>query len=247
MIPAPVAETETRSQELVVALHVYSFGWGHRDPNVPHCDIVCDIRDWFRNPDIDPELRDKNGRDPQVIAEVLGTRGVDGYLNGLFVLTRPLIRAHLRTVTVAIGCAGGRHRAPVIADRLATDVAKLLDVTTSVTHLHIDRPVLPSRSNPFAEIQETVNATMRRAADRLKMGMSCASCWPRPCDPDGTGSYRSACHRQYADRRAPGLCDGCDRTDQPVTATDDGRALVCPTCLPFANAGQPPTDPGPTP
>lgn len=28
----------------------------------------------------------------------------------------------------------------------------------------------------------------------------------------------------------PSLCDGCDRTGQPVTATDDGRALLCADC-----------------
>lgn len=28
----------------------------------------------------------------------------------------------------------------------------------------------------------------------------------------------------------PHLCDGCDSTDHPVTATDDGRALLCPSC-----------------
>lgn len=28
----------------------------------------------------------------------------------------------------------------------------------------------------------------------------------------------------------PSLCDGCDRTDHPVTASPDGRALLCPDC-----------------
>jgi bacterioferritin-associated ferredoxin len=28
----------------------------------------------------------------------------------------------------------------------------------------------------------------------------------------------------------PHLCDGCDRTDHPVTASPDGRALLCPDC-----------------
>lgn len=27
------------------------------------------------------------------------------------------------------------------------------------------------------------------------------------------------------------LCDGCDRADQPVTATDDGRAQLCASCM----------------
>lgn len=34
---------------------------------------------------------------------------------------------------------------------------------------------------------------------------------------------------------SPGMCDGCGRVDQLVTATDDGRALACPNCLPAAN------------
>jgi len=42
----------------------------------------------------------------------------------------------------------------------------------------------------------------------------------------------------------PGLCDGCDRTDQPVTATDDGRALLCPDCT---RVGSLPVEPQRTP
>jgi hypothetical protein len=33
----------------------------------------------------------------------------------------------------------------------------------------------------------------------------------------------------------PRLCDGCDRTNQTVTATDDGRALLCPDCMDAIN------------
>lgn len=28
-----------------------------------------------------------------------------------------------------------------------------------------------------------------------------------------------------------GLCDGCDGTDTPVMASDDGRGQFCPICL----------------
>lgn len=150
------------------ALHVYSFGWGHQDPSVPHADIACDVRDWFRNPDIDPKLRDLDGRHPDVIEEVLETPGVKSYINGLFVLVMPLIRAQLRTVTITVGCAGGRHRAPVIASKLAGDVAQLLVTTTATTHMHIDKPLLRPGAGHVAEIQRVVTEAVNRTAAKME-------------------------------------------------------------------------------
>lgn len=82
----------------------------------------------------------------------------------------------------------------------------------------------------------------RAAGKTSAMAESCPTCWPRPCDPS-----RALCRRnpdvtqtlpavQDDDPNEPHLCDGCGRTDQAVTATDDGRALACPDCLPAANA-----------
>lgn len=39
-----------------------------------------------------------------------------------------------------------------------------------------------------------------------------------------------------------GLCDGCDTTGVPVTASGDGRGQFCPTCLPIANTDDPRVD-----
>lgn len=74
---------------------------------------------------------------------------------------------------------------------------------------------------------------------------TCPTCWPRRCDPqrsmcrqnpDATQAIPAVQDNEDPDQNEPHLCDGCGRTDRPVTATDDGRALACPDCLPAANA-----------
>lgn len=49
------------------------------------------------------------------------------------------------------------------------------------------------------------------------------------------GAPANASGADAAEDDQNGLCDGCGRTDRPVTATDDGRAQACPQCLPQAN------------
>jgi UPF0042 nucleotide-binding protein len=44
-------------------------------------------------------------------------------------------------VTVAIGCAGGRHRSVVLADVLAEHLA-LAGWHVQTNHLHVDKPVV---------------------------------------------------------------------------------------------------------
>jgi hypothetical protein len=51
--------------------------------------------------------------------------------------------------------------------------------------------------------------------------------------------WQAAVDRAVNER--PGLCDGCDRTDAIVGASDDGRGQFCPRCLPGANEINPAT------
>lgn len=120
-------------------LRVLSFGYGHDTP--PKADTVEDVRHWFRDPDINPSLRAMTGRDQEVVDKVLGTVGVREYIAALYELTAVRIRLRVRTVTVAVGCVGGRHRSVVIADTLARR-AEAVGWSVEVEHLHVDRPVI---------------------------------------------------------------------------------------------------------
>jgi hypothetical protein len=53
--------------------------------------------------------------------------------------------------------------------------------------------------------------------------------WVLPGTDVSVGEFRLST-REVPAADEPMLCDGCDRTDKPVEATDDGRALICPDC-----------------
>lgn len=120
-------------------LRVVSFGYGHDAP--PAADITVDLRDWFRDPHIDPELRQMTGLDQAVVDKVLGTHGVRRFVSTFGHLALHLMRLRGRTVVVAVGCVGGRHRSVVIADQAALYVRRY-GYSVEVQHLHVDRPVL---------------------------------------------------------------------------------------------------------
>jgi RNase adaptor protein for sRNA GlmZ degradation len=121
-------------------LLVLSFGYGH-DEDTPAADLVVDVRHRFRDPHIDPVLRQKTGLDPEVIAKVLGTEGVTGYIHKLHEAAVELLSTQSGTVTIAFGCVGGRHRSVVMADELGR-LATADGLIAEVDHLHVDRPVI---------------------------------------------------------------------------------------------------------
>lgn len=125
--------------EFAPALRVVSFGYGHGTP--PAADITVDVRDWFRDPHIDPELRQLTGLDDRVVMKVLDTEGVYGFLNAMSATITVLLGLRVRTVTVAVGCVGGRHRSVVIAAMLG-ERARANGWPVEVEHLHVDRPVI---------------------------------------------------------------------------------------------------------
>ncbi|REH31002.1 RNase adapter RapZ [Kutzneria buriramensis] len=98
----------TRDHGSVPQLRVTSFGFGHAP--APAADIVLDLRPWFRDPHVSSRLRELTGRDPEVIANVLSTPGVGGFINQVFRAAGELVQLGLGTVNLAAGCVGGRHR-----------------------------------------------------------------------------------------------------------------------------------------
>lgn len=124
----------------MATVEIVSFGYLHA--GAPQADVVLDLRRAFRDPHIDPAMRQLTGRDPLVQRTVLRTPGV-----------RRLLRATVRQVAayaagpsvervvVGSGCAGGRHRSVVVADQLARRLRRR-GHTVTVTHRDLHQPVV---------------------------------------------------------------------------------------------------------
>ncbi|MGZ0231138.1 RapZ C-terminal domain-containing protein [Streptomyces sp. CPS1] len=124
----------------MATIEIISFGFLHEE--APEADVVLDLRRAFRDPHVDPRLRELTGRDRLVQRAVLRTAGI-----------RRLLRATVRQVqayaagpsvgriVIGSGCAGGRHRSVVVADRLARRLRRR-GHTVTVTHRDISRPVV---------------------------------------------------------------------------------------------------------
>jgi UPF0042 nucleotide-binding protein len=114
-------------QDLVVAerarftLVLESFGFKNGPPL--DADFVFDARAVLPNPHYDPKLRGLTGQDPQVVAFLEGETQVSLLVADIQAfLERWLPRFGLdqrTSITVAIGCTGGRHRSVYIAEQLA--------------------------------------------------------------------------------------------------------------------------------
>ncbi|MDA5284625.1 RNase adapter RapZ [Streptomyces sp. Isolate_45] len=134
----------TSTDQKPSVLTIVSFGYGHQE-HAPPAHLTLDLRAHFRDPHVQPGMREMTGRDPQVIDTVLSTLGIPA----LIAATVQAARAYLAgpsagPLRIAAGCVGGRHRSVVVAAALG---AALADLCPTVTHLHIDRPVL-DRSTP---------------------------------------------------------------------------------------------------
>lgn len=117
-------------------IEIISFGYLHGDPPAAH--LTLDLRHHFRDPHVSPELRHMTAEDAPVRKAVLGTIGI-----------LPLISATVRvvhafqqgpsagTIRVAVGCAGGRHRAATVARALASVLG-----TDYLTHRDMSKDVV---------------------------------------------------------------------------------------------------------
>ncbi|WP_435597085.1 RapZ C-terminal domain-containing protein [Streptomyces anulatus] len=124
----------------MTVVEIVSFGYLHGDPPPAH--ITLDLRHHFRDPHVSPELRYMTAADKPVQQAVLRTPGI----TSLVVAVADAVNAFTSgpstgPVTVADGCAGGRHRAPAfaqaLADRLTAD-----GHTVTLQHRDMHRPVV---------------------------------------------------------------------------------------------------------
>jgi RNase adaptor protein for sRNA GlmZ degradation len=121
---------------------ITTFGYRHADAPVAH--ITLDLRIHFKDPHVDPHLRYLTARDAEIRTAVLLTPGVQG----LVTATAAAVAAYASgpsagPVIVAIGCQGGRHRAPAVGMALASTLTTLWGLThISLVHRDIDKVVI---------------------------------------------------------------------------------------------------------
>ncbi|WP_109030112.1 RapZ C-terminal domain-containing protein [Streptomyces rubrogriseus] len=124
----------------MATVEIVSFGFLHAE--APQADIVLDLRRAFRDPHVDPRIRQLTGRDRAVRQAVLDTAGVRQLLK----TTTRQVAAYASgpsadRIVIGSGCAGGRHRSVVVADQLARRLRRR-GHTVTVTHRDIRRPVV---------------------------------------------------------------------------------------------------------
>ncbi|MCP4673918.1 MAG: RNase adapter RapZ [Deltaproteobacteria bacterium] len=104
----------------VVQLTFLSFGFKHGIPR--DVDFVFDVR-FLPNPHYVPELRPKTGEDKAVYAYVMSESIADDFFEktaSLIDLTlESFVKVGKTSLTVGVGCTGGRHRSVAFARRLA--------------------------------------------------------------------------------------------------------------------------------
>jgi RNase adaptor protein for sRNA GlmZ degradation len=129
---------------------ITSFGYLHdAPPEGAH--LTIDVRHHFRDPHASPELRHLDASDSRVYAAVLETPGTwDLALSAASTVAAFLAGPTAGPVAIAVGCAGGRHRAPAIAIAMSRALADVWGVTARVVHRDITRPVVERAAGSVA-------------------------------------------------------------------------------------------------
>jgi len=122
-----------------MALFFTSFGYKY---GIPHdTDMILDVR-FLPNPYFVNELRTKTGLDSEVRQYVLGNQETRSFLDRLYALlefTLPLYeREGKSSLTLALGCTGGRHRSVVLVEELQRRFGGG-DLRIHVKHRDIDK------------------------------------------------------------------------------------------------------------
>lgn len=125
---------------MTAAVEIVSFGFLHGP--APDAHLTVDLRAHFRDPHVSPGLRQMTATDLPVQHAVLHTSGIRPLISALadaaaaFRIGAPDIPLRL-----AIGCAGGRHRAPVVATEWASRASRG-DGLIRLTHRDLTQPVV---------------------------------------------------------------------------------------------------------
>jgi UPF0042 nucleotide-binding protein len=108
-----------------VQISLFSFGFKHGHPQA---DLVWDVR-FLPNPYWDPELKPYTGQDTRVAGYALDNPAGARF----FALIEPLLAFLVEqytaggreTLTLSVGCTGGKHRSVAVVERLRGFLAEL--------------------------------------------------------------------------------------------------------------------------
>lgn len=130
------AEVGLHDQPLMV--NVVSFGYRNGLPS--DADFIADAR-FLHNPHWIPALRPLTGLDPAVKDFVLGSEGAKEFVTQYAALLGGVLELYRsydkHSVTIGIGCTGGKHRSVAIAEALGEALSEQ-GIHVRVTHR--DRP-----------------------------------------------------------------------------------------------------------
>ncbi|MGI8313447.1 RapZ C-terminal domain-containing protein [Saccharopolyspora hattusasensis] len=116
-------------------VRLISFGYLHLHGGPPpQADRIEDVRDRLRDPAAAAGILDLDGRDPRVQEVVANTRGARDLLDNLIDYVE---RCGPRSI--AIGCAGGKHRAGSLVELSARELRRL-GYHVEIEHQHIHLP-----------------------------------------------------------------------------------------------------------
>jgi len=143
------AEIERRfSREAggVMAISVESFSYKRGLPR--GVDMIFDTR-FLANPHWNPDLRTRDGRDPQVATYVEGDQRFADFfarLSELVLSLLPAFKEEGKTyLAIALGCTGGQHRSVAVTEKLAKSLAEQ-GWQVSTRHRELERRGLDSSS-----------------------------------------------------------------------------------------------------
>ena len=116
------------------AVTIVSFGYLHSAP--PQAELVLDTRRYLRDPARvrAANLLDATGHDEAVRDMVMDTPGATAAVVTLLGFIYSFPAGH--PCTIAIGCAGGRHRSVVLAEEVGRTL-RHTEITATVRHLHV--------------------------------------------------------------------------------------------------------------
>ncbi len=108
-----------------LAIDLQSFSYSRGTPR--GVDMLMDVR-FLRNPHWDPELRPKDGRNPDVASFVMGDPKFGPFYARLVDLLRFLLPAYQAEgksyFGIGLGCTGGKHRSVAVAEALSKTLAE---------------------------------------------------------------------------------------------------------------------------
>ena len=123
-------------KESALTVNVMSFGYKYGLPL--EADLVLDVR-FLPNPYYVPELKEQTGKDEGIVTYLDSFPVTQAFLDKMEDTLSFLLPLYAeegkRTLTLAVGCTGGRHRSVAMASRLAW---KIREMGYAVTEYHRD-------------------------------------------------------------------------------------------------------------